>query len=99
MCVGGGGGGLGRERARSILEARGDVQSKIEGRGLQAPVLLITTMHTTTPLASPPPQTPRPHADDFHLGTLQSLLGALPQLQPGVRVHVVLSLLMDRLAK
>jgi vacuolar protein sorting-associated protein 35 len=36
--------------------------------------------------------------DEFHLGTLQSLLGALPQLQPGVRVHTVLSLLMDRLA-
>jgi DNA-binding GntR family transcriptional regulator len=31
--------------------------------------------------------------------TLQLLLGALPQLQPGVRVHSVLSLLMDRLAK
>lgn len=37
--------------------------------------------------------------DEFHLGTLQALLGALPQLQPGVRVHTVLSLLMDRLAK
>ncbi|KAI7841140.1 hypothetical protein COHA_005110 [Chlorella ohadii] len=36
--------------------------------------------------------------DEFHLGTLQALLGALPQLQPGVRVHTVLSLLMDRLA-
>ncbi|KAL4438691.1 hypothetical protein ABPG77_006295 [Micractinium sp. CCAP 211/92] len=36
--------------------------------------------------------------DEFHLGTLQSLLGALPQLQQGVRVHTVLSLLMDRLA-
>ncbi|KAL4440093.1 hypothetical protein ABPG75_003094 [Micractinium tetrahymenae] len=36
--------------------------------------------------------------DEFHLGTLQSLLGTLPQLQPGVRVHTVLSLLMDRLA-
>ena len=38
-------------------------------------------------------------ADEVHLGTLQLLLGALPQLQPGVRVHSVLSLLMDRLAK
>ncbi|EFN52770.1 hypothetical protein CHLNCDRAFT_54198 [Chlorella variabilis] len=36
--------------------------------------------------------------DEFHLGSLQSLLGAMPQLQPGVRVHIVLSLLMDRLA-
>ncbi|PSC73631.1 vacuolar sorting-associated 35B-like [Micractinium conductrix] len=36
--------------------------------------------------------------DEFHLGTLQQLLGALPALQPGVRVHSVLSLLMDRLA-
>ena len=42
---------------------------------------------------------PLPPADEFHLGTLQALLGALPQLQPGVRVHSVLSLLMDRLAK
>lgn len=38
-------------------------------------------------------------SDEFHLGSLQSLLGAMPQLQPGVRVHIVLSLLMDRLAK
>ena len=40
-----------------------------------------------------------PHADEFHLGTLQALLGALPQLQPGVRMHGVLGLLLDRLAK
>lgn len=45
----------------------------------------------------PAPLSPPP-ADDFHLGTLQSLLGVLPQLQPGVRVHAVLALLMDRLA-
>jgi vacuolar protein sorting-associated protein 35 len=47
-------------------------------------------------LILPAPLSP---TDEFHLGTLQSLLGALPQLQPGVRVHTVLSLLMDRLAK
>ena len=37
--------------------------------------------------------------DDFHLGTLSGLLAALPQLQPGVRVHVILSSLLDRLAR
>lgn len=37
--------------------------------------------------------------DDFHLGTLSGLLATLPQLQPGVRVHVILSSLLDRLAR
>ncbi|EFJ43527.1 subunit of Retromer complex [Volvox carteri f. nagariensis] len=37
--------------------------------------------------------------DRFHLGTLETLLGALPQLQPGVKVHSVMAALMDRLAK
>ena len=37
--------------------------------------------------------------DEFHLGTLDALLGTLPQLQPGVKVHVVLSSLLDRLAR
>lgn len=37
--------------------------------------------------------------DEFHLGTLDSLLGALPELQSGVKLHAVMSALMDRLAK
>ncbi|KAK9803789.1 hypothetical protein WJX73_008689 [Symbiochloris irregularis] len=37
--------------------------------------------------------------DDFHLGTLSPLLAALPQLQPGVKIHVILSSLLDRLAR
>ncbi|GLI69968.1 hypothetical protein VaNZ11_014715 [Volvox africanus] len=37
--------------------------------------------------------------DRFHLGTLEALLDALPQLQPGVKVHSVMAALMDRLAK
>eukprot|EP00850_Spirogloea_muscicola_P001040 SM000004S14910 [mRNA] locus=s4:133208:176671:- [translate_table: standard] len=37
--------------------------------------------------------------DDFHLRTLQTLLGACPQLQPGVDVKTVMSQLMDRLSK
>ncbi len=37
--------------------------------------------------------------DSFHLGTLDVLLGALPELQPGVKVHSVMASLMDRLAK
>ncbi|PNW88440.1 hypothetical protein CHLRE_01g029650v5 [Chlamydomonas reinhardtii] len=37
--------------------------------------------------------------DRFHLGTLESLLGVLPQLQPGVKVHSVMAALMDRLAR
>jgi vacuolar protein sorting-associated protein 35 len=37
--------------------------------------------------------------DDFHLRTLGALLGALPQLAPGVRVHAVLATLLDRLAR
>ncbi|KAL6778260.1 VPS35 [Auxenochlorella protothecoides x Auxenochlorella symbiontica] len=36
--------------------------------------------------------------DDFHLGTLGTLLDALPGLQPGVKVATVLSSLLDRLA-
>ncbi|GIL81964.1 hypothetical protein Vretimale_1517 [Volvox reticuliferus] len=37
--------------------------------------------------------------DRFHLGTLETLLGVLPQLQPGVKIHSVMAALMDRLAK
>eukprot|EP00850_Spirogloea_muscicola_P002909 SM000011S19087 [mRNA] locus=s11:783175:828718:+ [translate_table: standard] len=37
--------------------------------------------------------------DDFHLRTLQTLLGACPQLQPGVDIKTVMSQLMDRLSK
>lgn len=39
------------------------------------------------------------YPDDFHLGTLDALLGTLPHLQPGVKVHVVLSSLLDRLSR
>ena len=52
---------------------------------------------------------PRPHAcrpalpqgfpDEFHLATLDQLLGALPALQPGVKVHAVMGSLMERLAR
>ena len=37
--------------------------------------------------------------DAFHLATLDALLGALPELQPGVRLHAVMASLMDRLAR
>ena len=37
--------------------------------------------------------------DDFHLGTLEVLLGACPELAPGVKVHLIMSSLMERLAR
>lgn len=37
--------------------------------------------------------------DEFHLGTLEALLGAVPQLQPGVRLAGIMASLMDRLAR
>ena len=37
--------------------------------------------------------------DEFHLGTLDALLGALPTLQAGVRVHTILASILDRLAR
>ena len=37
--------------------------------------------------------------DAFHLGTMDSLLAALPELQPEVKVHAVMASFMDRLAK
>mmetsp|Transcript_10243 Transcript_10243/g.17835 ORF Transcript_10243/g.17835 Transcript_10243/m.17835 type:complete len:833 (-) Transcript_10243:476-2974(-) len=37
--------------------------------------------------------------DSFHLGTLDTLLGALAEMQPGVKVHTVVASLMDRLAR
>jgi vacuolar protein sorting-associated protein 35 len=37
--------------------------------------------------------------DAFHLGTLDALLGALPDLQPGVKLHAVMASLMERLAR
>ena len=37
--------------------------------------------------------------DEFHLGTLPSLLSAVGKLQPGVKIHTVLSSLLDRLAR
>jgi len=36
--------------------------------------------------------------DDYHLGTLDTILEALPNLKHGVKLHLVLSGLMDRLA-
>ena len=37
--------------------------------------------------------------DDFHVSTLDALLGALPELQAPVKVHVILSSMLDRLAR
>lgn len=37
--------------------------------------------------------------DEFHLGTLPTLLAALPELQEGVRVHLILASLLDRLSR
>ena len=37
--------------------------------------------------------------DEFHLGTLDALLGALPSLQAGVRIHIILASILDRLAR
>ena len=37
--------------------------------------------------------------DDFHLETLETLLGAVPQLKPSVRAGDVLASLMDRLSR
>lgn len=36
--------------------------------------------------------------DDFHVGTLDVLLGALPQLQPGIKLATVMGSLLERLA-
>ncbi|GMH38811.1 hypothetical protein BSKO_06709 [Bryopsis sp. KO-2023] len=36
--------------------------------------------------------------DEFHLGTLDDVLSALPKLKDGVKVHLIMSGLMDRLA-
>jgi len=38
-------------------------------------------------------------SDEFHLGTLEALLGAVPQLQPGVRLAALMASLMERLAR
>ncbi|CAD7699400.1 unnamed protein product, partial [Ostreobium quekettii] len=37
--------------------------------------------------------------DEFHLGTLDDLLGTLPRLKEGVKVHLIMAGLMDRLAQ
>lgn len=37
--------------------------------------------------------------DEFHVGTLSQLINALPELQPGVKVHTIFSSLLDRLAR
>lgn len=37
--------------------------------------------------------------DEFHLASLEVLLGTLPQLQLGVKVHIILSSLLDRLGR
>ena len=36
--------------------------------------------------------------DEFHVGTLEALLGALPKLQPGVKLASVMGSLLERLA-
>lgn len=38
-------------------------------------------------------------SDEFHLGTLEALLGAVPMLQPEVRLAALMASLMDRLAR
>ena len=35
--------------------------------------------------------------DEFHLGTLTILLSSLPELQSGVKVHLIVASLLDRL--
>lgn len=35
--------------------------------------------------------------DEFHLGTLTTLLSSLPELQSGVKVHLIVASLLDRL--
>ena len=35
--------------------------------------------------------------DEFHLGTLTILLSSLPELQSGVKVHLIIASLLDRL--
>ncbi len=35
--------------------------------------------------------------DEFHLGTLTTLLASLPELQSGVKVHLIVASLLDRL--
>ena len=37
--------------------------------------------------------------DEFHVSTLDVLLGALPELQGSVKVHVILGSMLDRLAR
>ena len=37
--------------------------------------------------------------DEFHLGTLPALLAALPELQQGVRVHLIVASLLDRFSR
>jgi len=37
--------------------------------------------------------------DEFHLGTLDNLLESLPKLKHGVKLHLILSSLMERLAE
>ncbi len=37
--------------------------------------------------------------DEFHLGTLPALLAALPELQQGVKVHLILASLLDRFSR
>lgn len=37
--------------------------------------------------------------DDFHVGTLDVLLAALPELQGSVKVHIILASMLDRLAR
>ena len=37
--------------------------------------------------------------DEFHVSTLDVLLGALPELQGSVKVHVILGSILDRLAR
>ena len=35
--------------------------------------------------------------DEFHLGTLTILLSSLPELQSGVKIHLIVASLLDRL--
>jgi hypothetical protein len=57
------------------------------------------TQHNTTHQQNKTQHQQKGFPDAFHLGTLDALLGALPELQAGVRLHSVMASLCDRLAK
>lgn len=82
----------------AVIQARFAFPARISVRSARRARRSIRSKLTDGSLPSPAPRL-QVFPDEFHLHTLETILGVCPQLQPNVKVGGVLAGLMSRLAK